>query len=68
MNAPKSRPAARGRSDGSRRGPRVVSWSEAKQQAVLAAASQVQPDADAREVLGFMPLQMKGAAIRWRGL
>ena len=68
MNAPKSRLAARGRSDVSRRGPRVVSWSEAKQQAVLAAANQVQPEADVTEALGFMPLQMKGAAIRWRGL
>jgi hypothetical protein len=43
-------------------------WHEVKQQAVQAAARQVPSDADAREALGFMPLKMKGATIRWRGL
>ena len=44
------------------------SWNESKQLAVQAVARQLQPDADARQALGFMPLEMKGAAIRWRGL
>lgn len=51
-----------------RLGRSASSWSESKRQAVEAANRQVSPAADAREALGFMPLQMKGAAIRWRGL
>lgn len=68
MNRPKILSPLRSRSVGTRRVSRVVYWGESKQQAVLAAARQVPPDVDAREALGFMPLQMKGASIRWRGL
>ena len=36
---------------------------------VMAAANrQPDPKVDARVAFGFMPMSMKGAAIRWRGL
>jgi len=41
---------------------------ELKHKAVMAASRHVDPKADAREAFGFMPMSMKGAAIRWRGL
>ena len=44
------------------------SWGKAKRQAVDAASSRVSASADARQAVGFMPLNLKGAAIRWRGL
>jgi hypothetical protein len=53
---------------GDRREQPSPSWSESKRQAVEAACRQVAPDADARQAMGFMPMKMKGAAIRWRGL
>ncbi len=68
MEYPESRPAVRRRPEEIRRGSVAPSWSEAKQQVVQAAARQVKPDVDARQALGFMPLEMKGTAIRWRGL
>jgi len=68
MGAPKLQSLVRHSPDDNRQEPLAPSWSESKQQAVHAAARQVRPDADARQALGFMPLKMKGAAIRWRGL
>jgi hypothetical protein len=61
-------PGQRRRSDTHRSDQLAPSWGESKQQAVQAAARQVKPDVDARQALGFMPMEMKGAAIRWRGL
>lgn len=46
----------------------ATTWHEVKQQAVQAAAREVPPEADARQTLGFMPMKLKGAGIRWRGL
>ena len=45
-----------------------VSLSDIKRNAVMAASQQVDPSVDAREAFGFMPMSLKGAAIRWRGL
>lgn len=39
-----------------------------KQKAVIAAARDVDPKADARQAFGFMPVALKGSHIRWRGL
>lgn len=44
------------------------SWDEEKRQAVDAASNGVSASADARQAVGFMPMNLKGAAIRWRGL
>lgn len=68
MNAQELRSSVRRSPDENRKGPLAPSWIESKQQAVRVAAQEVSPDADARQALGFMPLKMKGAAIRWRGL
>jgi len=68
MDARELPPGQRHHSDDHRSGQLAPSWGESKQQAVQAAARQVKPDVDARQALGFMPLEMKGAAIRWRGL
>jgi len=46
----------------------MSSWNESKRQAVDAASDKVPPSADARQAMGFMPMKMKGAVIRWRGL
>lgn len=68
MKSSKPRPAAQDQVVEDPRGQSASSWNEAKRQAVQAASWQAPPYADARKALGFMPLKMKGAAIRWRGL
>ena len=68
MKSSKPRPAAQGQVDEDRHGQSASSWNEVKRQAVQAVSRQVPPDADARKAFGFMPLKMKGATIRWRGL
>lgn len=68
MNVRELPQGQRHHSDDHRSGQLAPSWGAFKQQAVLAAGRQVKPDADARQALGFMPLEMKGSAIRWRGL
>jgi len=64
----KARSVEQGHVDENRRVEPMSSWNESKRQAVDAASRQVPPSADARQAMGFMPMKMKGAAIRWRGL
>lgn len=45
-----------------------TSLCDIKRNAVMAVGQHVDPKADAREAFGFMPMSMKGATIRWRGL
>lgn len=46
----------------------LISLGDVKRQAVQAAANrQAAQVVDARQAFGFMPMEMKGAAIRWRG-
>lgn len=68
MKSYKARPVAQGQGKVDRLEKSSSSWNEVKRQAVQAAGRQVPPNADARQALGFMPLKMKGANIRWRGL
>jgi hypothetical protein len=68
MKPSNAHPSAQNQVVGDRREQPAPSWSESKRQAVEAACRQVAPDADARQAMGFMPMKMKGAAIRWRGL
>lgn len=68
MKSSERRPAPQDPVNENRHGQSASSWNEVKRNAVQAASRQVPPDADARKALGFMLLQMKGAAIRWRGL
>lgn len=46
----------------------LISLGDVKRQAVQAVATrQGAQVADARQAFGFMPMEVKGAAIRWRG-
>lgn len=50
------------------RGGAAHSLGEFKRQVVQAASRRAGPEVDARQAFGFMPMAMKGAVIRWRGL